>query len=233
MRVLIMSVGLVGVASAVAVLASSRSVAQPQMDANQVAARVQAFYDQTRTVQAEFHQTYYHKLYDRYDRSRGNVVFKKPGKMRWTYARPNGKEIVSDGSRMRVYEPPDEGERSGQGFEQSIDQNQLPAAFSFLTGTGRLQDQFTFRLLDARRHAFPDGHVLELRPRQPTPHFTRVLFFVRMVGDPPAGVVHRVLIVDEIGNRNRFDFSELRFNRDVPDGRFNYTFPRGTRIVEP
>jgi outer membrane lipoprotein-sorting protein len=40
-----------------------------------------------------------------------------------------------------------------------------------------------------------------------------------------------VLIVDHAGNRNRFDFSNLRFDRDVPDSRFRFTPPAGTRRV--
>src|SRR5688572_20642913 len=90
----------------VAVLAPGLGNAQPQRqppppaDAATVAAQVQAFYDQTRTVQASFYQTHVLKLYNRTDRSRGRVVFAKPGKMRWTYDRPNGKIVVSDGSQI-------------------------------------------------------------------------------------------------------------------------------------
>lgn len=235
MRALGTTIGLSVVASAVLALGVAPSSAQQEVTAEVVAARIQAFYDQTSSVQASFHQTYFLKLYDRYERSSGRVVFKKPGKMRWDYAQPNGKVIVADGSRVLVYEPPETGEQNGQGFEQDMEQNQLPAAFSFLTGTGRLQDQFTFRLLDARRQGFPDGNVLELRPRAPTPHYERVVFYVRMIerGGSTAGIVQRVLIIDSSGNRNRFDFSELQFDRGVPESRFQYRFPAGTRMVQP
>jgi outer membrane lipoprotein carrier protein len=46
-------------------------------------------------------------------------------------------------------------------------------------------------------------------------------------------VVQRVLIIDAAGNRNRFDFSKLKFNRDVPDKRFSYRPPKGTDKVTP
>ncbi len=216
------------------VAAAPAAHAQAAPDARTLAAQVQAFYDQTTTVQADFFQTYYHKLYDRYDRSRGTVTFKKPGKMRWDYAQPNGKIIVSDGQRLLVYEPGDHG-GPGQLFEQPMNQQQLPAAFSFLTGAGRLENDFTFRLLDPRRQGFSGGYVLELRPRQPTPQYDRILFYVRMVGQGgrQAGIVQRVLIVDSSGNRNRFDFHGLRFNRNVPDSRFHFEPPAGTRRVRP
>src|SRR5690242_7273873 len=97
-------------ACALAGIASSAHAQQssppPQGDdASVVAAAVQSFYDQTHDLSAEFFQTYVNKLYQRTDRSKGRVVFKKPGMMRWDYAQPNGKVIVSDGKRLVVYEP--------------------------------------------------------------------------------------------------------------------------------
>jgi len=205
--------------------------AQNQVDAPTVAGAVQSFYNQTKGVQASFHQTYYHKLYDRYDRSRGRVIFMKPGKMRWDYASPNGKVIVSDGSRLLVFEPGEDG--PGQLFERDVDEDQLPQAFSFLTGSGRLEQDFRFRLLDSRRQGYAEGYVLELRPRRPSPHYERILFYVMRQDDRPTGVVRRVLIVDAGGNRNRFDFSDMRWNPRVTDASFRFTPPAGTRRVRP
>jgi hypothetical protein len=76
---------------------------------------VQSFYDQTKTLQAEFEQTRYTQLYDRYDRATGKVVFKKPGMMRWDYAQPNGQVFVSNGKKLLIYQPPEEGEKRRRG----------------------------------------------------------------------------------------------------------------------
>lgn len=199
-------------------------------DERLVAASVQAFYDQTRDVSASFHQTYVNKLYQRTDRSRGRVVFKKPGKMRWDYAEPNGKVIVSDRDRLLVYEPGDTGEQ-GQVIEQSITQAQLPAAMAFLTGTGRLENDFTFRLLDSAREGFGGGDVLELRAKVPSAHYDRILFYVESRPEV-RGLVRRLLIIDAEGNRNRFDFTEMKFNAGIGDAVFRWTPPAGTRRVE-
>jgi outer membrane lipoprotein carrier protein len=198
--------------------------------AQEVALAVQAFYDQTREVGARFQQTYVHKLYKRTDRSTGRVVFKKPGMMRWDYETPAGKVIVSNGKQISIYEPGESGE-SGQLLEQPIGQAQLPQALAFLMGTGRLQDDFTFRLLDAQREGFASGDVLELRPKQPTPHFDRLLFYVEQKAEV-RGLVRRLLIVDASGNRNRFDFSAFKFNAGTPASSFELKVPKGTRRVE-
>jgi outer membrane lipoprotein carrier protein len=216
-------------------LASAPTGAQPGAasavpDARMVAAAVQAFYEQTKDVSATFYQTYVNKLYQRTDRSSGRVVFKKPGKMRWDYDKPNGKVIVSNGSKLLVFEPGEEGDK-GQVVEQQIGQAQLPQAMAFLMGTGRLEDDFTFRLLDAQREGYGGGDVLELRPKQPTPHYDRILFYVER---NPAlrGLVRRLLIIDGSGNRNRFDFSALKFNTSVGEQVFSWRPPEGTRRVQ-
>jgi len=205
-------------------------VAQSEPAASEVARAVQAFYDQTHDVTASFHQTYVNKLYKRTDRSSGRVVFKKPGMMRWDYAQPNGKVMASTGKSFVVYDPGDEGE-PGQVIEQTIAQSQLPQALAFLMGTGKLENDFTFRLLDGAAEGFTTGDVLELRPKTPTPHFDRLLFYVERAA-AVRGLVRRMLIIDGSGNRNRFDFSKLKFNSNVDLSTFKYTPPPGTRRVQ-
>ena len=205
------------------------------LSAEQIASFVQSFYDKTKTLEAEFFQTRYTRLYDRYDRASGQVTFKKPGRMRWDYASPNDQVFVADGKRLSIYQPPEQGETSGQLIQRPVSDDQLPQAFSFLTGTGRLDRDFHFRLLDAAKQGFDNGYVLQLRPKKPSPHFEQVLFFVRLLETKgkKAGVIQRVLIIDEASNRNRFDFSKMRFNRKVEDKRFSFVPPKGTIVVDP
>ncbi len=205
------------------------------LDAAAIVTLVQTFYDQTTTLQAEFEQTRYTRLYDRYDRAKGKVVFKKPGKMRWDYAEPNGQVFVSNGKKLLIYQPPEEGEKRGQLIERALDDDQLPSAFSFLTGSGKLERDFEVRILEHGNEQFKDGYVLQLIPRTPTPNYEQLVFYVRTLNDGAkrAGVVQRVLIIDSAGNRNRFDFAKIKFNREVSEKRFNYKPPKGTERVQP
>jgi outer membrane lipoprotein carrier protein len=200
-------------------------------NAAQVAlAAVQTFYDQTRDIAADFAQTYVNKLYDRTDRSRGHVVFKKPGKMRWDYAKPNGKVIVANGGKFLMFEPGDEPSDKGQVFEQTFAQSDLTQAMSFLLGTGKLADDFDAKLLDAAHEGFVTGQVLELRPKKASPHFDRLLFFVENTASV-RGLVRRLVIVDAAGNRNRFDFSAFKFNAGTPESTFEWRPPADARRV--
>lgn len=191
---------------------------------------VQSFYDQTRDLSADFAQTYVNKLYDRTERSRGRVTFKKPGKMRWDYALPNGKVIVAASGKLLIYEPGDEPGDTGQVLEKSIGEADLSQAMSFLLGTGKLVDDFDATLLDAQHEGFPNGQVLELKPKKPTPHFDRLLFFVE-TSAAVRGLVRRIVIVDANGNRNRFDFSGFKFNAGTPDSTFEWRPPANARRV--
>ena len=188
----------------------------------QIAAKVQAFYNQTRTFQADFKQEYYIKLHDKRTTSEGHVAFEKPGKMSWKYAQPNGNRVVSDGQVLKVFEPSNQ-----QMFVQPVDKSQYPAALSFLMGQGQLTSSFTLRLLDSMK--FEGGWVLEGTPKDPTPAYQKVLLYV----DEATSQVRRVLILDVQGNRNRFDFDNPLVNTPVPPSEFTFTPPSGTQIVKP
>jgi outer membrane lipoprotein carrier protein len=91
------------------------------------------------------------------------------------------------------------------------------------------------RLLEHDDERFKDGYVLQLIPRKSTPNYEQLVFYVRTFtsGVKRAGLVQRVLIIDSAGNRNRFDFSKIKFNREVAEKRFDYRPPKGTERVTP
>lgn len=188
-----------------------------------VAQQIQAFYDRTRDFQADFVQVSRNRLYGE-ERRTGQVIFRKPGRMRWNYGAPSGDVIVSDGRTLWAYQADER-----QAVQQQLNQSQLPTAITFLAGTGRLTDSFTFRLLDANRFRFPSGYVLELRPTTPQPSYERIVFYV----DRASYQVVRTAVIDAQGNQNRFDFTNPRVNTDVPESTFRWSPPAGTSIVRP
>jgi len=192
--------------------------------AESIAARVQAFYDQTKTFQASFKQEYFIRMHDQRRNSEGRVAFEKPGKMSWKYDQPNGNRVVSDGRTLKVYD-----RENQQMFEQPVDKSQYPAALAFLMGQGELTRSFSLRLLDPATVKFEGGWVLEGTPKDATPAYQKVLLYV----DAATSQVRRVLILDAQGNRNRFDFNNPLVNTPVPNSEFSFTPPEGTQIVRP
>jgi outer membrane lipoprotein carrier protein len=192
--------------------------------ADQAVACVQWVYDQSRTFQASFEQRFTVKAYATEKSSSGQVFFEKPGKMLWKYANPQNNRVVSDGVVIKVYDA-----GNTQMYEQPMDKSQYPAALSFLTGTGNLTQAFDFTLTPGEQLGFPGGYVLIGTPKQASPSYAKVLFYV----DLGTSQVRRVMIIDGQGNRNRFDFNNPQFNLAIAPGTFQYTPPAGTTIVRP
>lgn len=226
----LLSAALLTMAFAVPLAAATDSAAQgtakalPAQQTNDVVGKVQAFYDKTQSFESEFTQEFFVKSHNVRKQSKGVVTFAKPGKMDWVYAEPKDNRVVSDGSVLRVYEAANK-----QMFEQNVDKSQYPAALAFLTGNGKLANLFDFELYDGAAMSFPGGQVLVGTPKQATPAYQKVLFYV----DSATSQVRRVLIVDGQGNRNRFDFVNPKVNVPVKDDQFKFTPPPGTQVIKP
>ena len=198
--------------------------AQTGPEVSRAVGQVQTFYDKSTTFKSDFEQKFWVKAYNQEKTSRGHVTFAKPGKMDWVYDDPKDNRVVSDGTLIKVYEAANK-----QMYEQPIDKSQYPAALSFLTGTGKLSDSFDFELFPGEQMKFPGGYVLVGTPKQSTPAYSKVLFYV----DAPTSQVRRVMIIDGQGNRNRFDFINPKVNETIGKTQFKFTPPDGTSIIRP
>lgn len=210
---------------------SGPSIAEAQdatpVTAEVVAARVQSFYEQTRTVEARFQQHFWIQAHGRTISSRGSIVIQRPGRIRFDYAQPRGKVVVSTPAGFTYYEPGDDG-GAGQFMRGNVDG--ASAALGFLTGTSDLARDFRFSLRASSAGGPEHTDALELRPRRSDPHYRRIVLYVS--NDPSSlGVVRRVSIEDPDGNWNRFDFSGFQFNRDVSASTFEFQPPSGAREI--
>lgn len=197
--------------------------ALPDLSAEVIAERVQAFYDGAKTFQANFSQRYTIFAYNKKKESQGRVAFVKPGKMSWRYT-SNGNRVVSDGRLLKVYEA-----ENKQLYEQEVGKSAYPAALSFLLGEGKLSASFAIKKLSAETVDFKGGYVLIAIPREPTPAYQKMLLYV----DGKTFQVRRVLMIDAQKNKNVFDFSEPVVNLPVPPSEFQFSAPPGTQVIKP
>lgn len=211
-------------ASPASPLVATAAHADDPVTAEQIAAKVQSFYNETKTFSASFNQVYKVKAYNQTKKSSGKVTFAKPGKMQWIYDSPNGNRIVSNGKTLKIYE-----KENNQMFEQAVEKSQYPAALSFLMGQGDLTKSFDLKLLDSATMKFENGWVLEGTPKEATPAYQKVLFFV----DGQTNQVRRTILLDAQGNRNTFDFKSPVVNNAVEDAMFEFTPPPGTNVQKP
>ncbi len=219
-----MSASILFVVSAqAAATAPAAAAAVPRMDIRAVVERVQKRYDTAQDFRAVFSQTLTNVAYNRTSSSSGEVLLKKPGRMRWNYDKPEKKMYLADGELLWLYEPEDK-----QAFKQSLKGSQLPAALAFLTGKGKLSDEFEVTFATAGGHGTPGDYVLSLRPKQPQGQVKAILFVV----DSREFHVRESVVVDAQGNTNNLVFSDVKVNTKIPDSIFRWTPPAGVRVVD-
>ena len=204
--------------------ASAASQAQPaRLELPAVVARVQSRYDQAKDFQAHFTQTYSRSVVGRVSVSAGQVHFKKPGRMRWDYDKPEARMFLSNGQFLWLYEPEEK-----QAFKQDLKTSQLPGALAFLMGRGRIADEFEVTWSNDTRFGRPDDYRLSLRPKQPQSTYKSIIFVV----DPGDFSVRESVLTDQQGNANHFVFSDLTINAKVSDEVFRWSPPAGVRVVD-
>ena len=209
--------------AAAPVAAAPPPAAAGRLNVSTVVDKVQRRYDSASDFRARFTQTLTSAAMGRKTNSAGAVMFKKPGRMRWDYEKPERAMYVSDGNTLWLYEPDDQ-----QAFKQALSTSQLPAALAFLTGKGKLANEFDITLVDKSPYAAPGEYVLALSPKVAEPQVKSLLFIV----DPKTFDVRESVITDGQGNLNDLTFADIRTNTHLPDSDFRWSPPSGVRVID-
>ena len=195
------------------------------LDYKTIIEKMQAEYAAADDYQAQFVQTTAHKMFPgRLERSYGIVKFKKGGLMRWEYQRPENKYFIYDGRKLWVYEP-----EVPQVFSGSADAERLKRALAFLSGEGKILDEYQVKKLNAAKFNFKKGYVLGLTPKDPKSPFKRIELYI----DQSTYRVVRSVVVDHDKNRNRIDFSNAKIGIGLPASAFSFTPPKGVPVLTP
>jgi outer membrane lipoprotein carrier protein len=209
---------------------SSVPAAAPGPELRTVLERMQKRYDQAKDLRARFSQNYTRAVVGRATLSTGTLTFKKPGRMRWDYEKPEPRMFLSTGQVLWLYEPEEK-----QAFKQDLKSSQLPAALAFLMGKGKLTDEFEVAFspeptAEAKEKlpGRPGDIRLQLSPKQPQSTYKSILFVV----DPKEFLVRESVLVDAQGNANHFTFDNLEVNTKVADSLFKWSPPAGVRVVD-
>ncbi len=204
-------------------VAPAPTASQPSLDLQTVIDRMQKRYDQAKDFRARFSQNYSRAAVNRSTMSTGTVAFKKPGRMRWDYEKPEPRTFVSNGQVLWLYEPTEK-----QAFKQDLKNSQLPAALAFLMGKGKIVDEFEVSFAKDAKPGRPGDYRLALTPKQPQSSYKSILFVV----DPKEFLVRETLLVDPQGNTNHFVFDDLQVDDKVPETLFKWSPPAGVRVVD-
>jgi outer membrane lipoprotein carrier protein len=194
-----------------------------RLEVRAVVERVQKRYDGAGDFRAHFSQTLTNPTFKRKSSLSGEVLLKKPGKMRWNYQTPDVKMYLADGALLWLYEPEDK-----QAFKQELKSSQLPAALAFLTGKGKLAAEFDVTAAPRTPYGGPGDYLLTLAPKVAEPQVKSILFVV----DPRTFDVRETVITDGQGNLNDLTFAEIRMGTHIPETEFHFTPPAGVRVID-
>ena len=194
--------------------------ADAQPSAAELAARLQARYDETRAFHADFVQDVSSAALGRTLTSRGHVYFEKPGRMRWEFAEPQ-QTLIADGASFWLYQPA-ENQVIKTPFRSAFN-SQTP--ISFLTGVGRLEEDFTVSPQGETEQA----HRLRLSPKQDAAAVGRLDVEV----DKATFDILQATVTDPLGNTTRLRFSNVERVDDLDDGLFRFALPAGVDLVQP
>jgi len=187
-----------------------------------LAAKVQQRYNGIKDIQGDFVQTYEGGVLRTKTTERGTVAIKRPGKMRFTYLKPEKKEFVSDGNRLYSHLVADK--QVIVSPAPGPDQGDIPAMF--LAGQSDLARDYTPSFTPLPGAA--TGLVtLKLVPKKKSEEYESIGIGV----DPKTLQIQFLTAVDIQGGRSSFSFSNLKENRGLTDKQFEFRIPRGVDVV--
>jgi outer membrane lipoprotein carrier protein len=187
-----------------------------------LAAKVQQRYNGIKDIQGDFVQTYEGGVLRTKTTERGTVAIKRPGRMRFTYTKPEKKEFVSDSVRLYTHLVADK--QVIVSPAPGPDQGDIPAMF--LAGNSDLARDYTptFTPLPGAAAGLV---TIKLVPKKPSADYESIGIGI----DPKTLQIQFLTAVDTQGGRSSFVFTNLKENRGLSDKDFEFRIPRGVEVL--
>lgn len=191
-----------------------------ELTTSDLVARVQAHYDRTRSLTADFVQETRSRATSLGTSARGKLYLLKPRAIRWDYVEPR-QQFVINAKEAWLYVP-DEKTIYLYQLEQIVSS---PVVLSFFSGLGRLSEMFSITRLPTDPGP-PEQYRLELLPREQESPVSRVILSVA------ANSYHvvRIQTEDPLGNINEISLTNIQVNSPLESSWFALEVPEGIRL---
>lgn len=191
--------------------------------ATDLAQALQRKYDTIHDFSADFVHTYQGGVLHKKVTERGQVLVKKPGKMRWDYTSPEKKLFVSDGVKIYSYFPEDR--QVIVGSVPKDDRATTPVLF--LAGKGNITRDFTPSIGELPPGSPAGSVALKLVPKTAQPDYDWLL----MVVDRQSLALRALVTTDAQGGTSSISFANLKENVNPADKQFAFNIPRGVDVI--
>lgn len=191
---------------------------------------IQAKYEALESLQASFEQKNELKSLGRTTTSSGSLLWKRPGKLRMEYAKPEKQVLVSDGSKFWLYTAR---------FNQVMVSKSGGLGFGttpllFLSGKGNLKKNFHVTVEEigiARRSGgvwrAGQPHRIRLEPKSASASFRRMWVEV----EPENFTVLTLAFVDNVGHKSHLRFSNVKENVKIAREEFQFVMPPNVEVL--
>jgi outer membrane lipoprotein carrier protein len=177
---------------------------------------VKSFYEQTKSVRANFHQVVTDKQGRKVQEVDGEMQLLRPNKFRWDYQKPYEQQIISDGKQVWLYDV-DLAQVTVRALSQSIGSS--PAAL--LAGGAEIDK--TFKLINAVGKGTLDW--VSAIPKDKESGFARILMGFN------ANKIQELSLVDSFGHTTKIVFTQVEVNPVLEDKNFLFKAPKGVDVV--
>lgn len=196
------------------------SLSAATSDPEQTIERVQKRYDATHSLKADFIQKSYLKVMGQSQVAQGQVLIKKPGRMKWNYTAPDPQLLISDEENLWLYLPEDK--QATRMKIESVYSSNTPALF--LAGKGRLTQSFNVsQVLDVG-----DFFKITLYPKESDQDVDHLILFV----DKKNYQILGSSVYDKLGNHTEMQFTNIQLNPPLNDGVFQFQAPAGVEVID-
>ena len=151
------------------------------------------------------------------EQSSGLLRISRPDRFRWDYAAPHAQVIVSDGSRLWLYDPDLE-----QVTVRSLAQGLGATPAMLLSGSGKVGDAFTAGPIEQRQGLT----WYRLAPKQKGSDFERV-----SLGFDGRDELAAMELVDKLGQTTTIEFSRVKRGVALDDSLFRFVPPVGADVI--
>ena len=192
-----------------------------------VVKKIQARYEQTKDLQADFAQKTKVEGFATPITSSGHLFLKRPGRLRWDYVEPSREEIYVNQDDVKMYVPEHSQVLIGKLTQMAASQ----APLQLLQGIGKIDEEFD--LAPAPSHARGAGGLplVVLIPKAKDQQAARPFQQTVLEADPKTHYIKSLTLHELSGNVATFEFSSVKPNAGLQDGLFEFTAPAGTEVV--
>ena len=170
----------------------------------------------TASAQGEFQQKVYDRKHKLTQEASGTLAFSRPGRFRWTYAKPYAQLIVGDGVKVWVYDQ-DLNQVTVRRLDRAL--GSTPAAL--LAGSNEIET--AFRLTDQGEKEGLEW--VEARPREQESNFETIRMGFGFSG------LEVMELADNFGQTTVLKFTALRRNPKLDAALFKFTPPKGADVI--